>query len=127
MRNFIISLISLLIILCLWSGFSFYSKETTDSLQKQSHKLIVSSIRNEDWRAAEIDYRKLSRMWHKYRKTAVIFLDSKDINEIDSTMDKAHLYMQAKDVSNSTGEFSYLKDKFGFLYQNDKVSIANIF
>lgn len=127
MRNFIVALISLLIILSAWAVFSLYSEKLTSDLQEQSHKLITTSISNQDWVSAEVDYRQLSEMWQKYKRTASIFLDAKDINEIDSTMDKAYLYMQAKDVSNSTGEFSYLKDKFNFLYKNDTVSFANIF
>lgn len=126
MRNFIISLISLLIILCLWTGFSHYSSETTRELQTQTHKLIAS-IYNEDWVPAEKDYRQLLQIWDNYKKTASIFLDGKDLNEIDSTLDKAHLYMEAEDVSNSSGEFSYLKDKFRFLYTNDSLSLSNIF
>ena len=127
MRNFIISLVFLLIVVCVWAGFSVYSQKATDALQAQSQKLIAASIAKEDWDSAEADFRQLSKMWHKYRKTASIFLDSKDINEIDSTMDKAHLYMKAHDVSNSTGEFSYLKDKFRFLHHNDKVTLTNVF
>lgn len=127
MRNFMISLTCLLIVLCLWAGFAYYSGKTTGALQVQSDQLINSSIRNENWESAEDDYRQLSEMWHRYKRIASIFLDAKDINEIDSTMDKAHLYMEAKDISNSTGEFSYLKNKFRFLYQNDTVSLPNIF
>lgn len=127
MRNFIVSMISLLIVISLWVGFSVYSGKMTDALQTQSQKLITSSISREDWASAETDYRQLSELWHRYKKTASIFLDAKDINEIDSTMDKAYLYMKAQDVSNSTGEFSYLKDKFQFLYQNDTLSFSNVF
>ena len=127
MRNFIVSMISLLIVISLWAGFSVYSGKMTEALQTQSQKLITSSISREDWASAEADYRQLSELWHRYKKTASIFLDAKDINEIDSTMDKAYLYMEAQDVSNSTGEFSYLKDKFRFLYQNDTLSLSNVF
>ena len=127
MRNFIISLISILLVLCLWAGFSIYSSNMSESLQSQCQQLITASINKGDWASAEKDYNKLSEMWHDYRKTASVFLDSKDINEIDSTMDKAHLYMLAEDISNSSGEFSYLKDKFRFLHQNDTVTITNIF
>lgn len=127
MRNFIISLVSILLILCLWAGFSIYSAKMSDALQAQSQHLITSSINKGDWTSAESDYNKLRETWDEYRKAASVFLDSKDINEIDSTMDKAYLYMQAEDISNSSGEFSYLKDKFKFLHQNDSVSLANIF
>ena len=127
MRNFIVSLFSLLIILCLWGSFSLYSEKVTGDLQAQSQTLINTSISSEDWDSAETDYRQLSETWHKYKRTASFFLDAKDINEIDSTMDKAYLYMKAKDVSNSTAEFSYLKEKFRFMYQNDTLSLHNIF
>lgn len=127
MRNFIVSLIFITIVFCLWAGFSLYSSKMTDALQAQSQELIASSINKGDWDSAEEDYKQLSRMWHKYKKTASIFLDSKDINDIDSTMDKAYLYMKAEDISNSSGEFSYIKDKFKFLYTNDTLSFSNIF
>lgn len=127
MRNFIVSLICLVIILCLWCGFSLYSKNTTNALQSQTQTLITDSINRQDWESAEREYVHLLKTWEQYKKYASIFLDSKDINEIDSTLDKAHLYMKAEDVSNSTGEFSYLRDKFSFLYKNDSLSFSNIF
>ncbi len=127
MRNFIISTISLLVILCLWRGFSLYSYKTTHPRPVQAQELIVSSINKKDWDSAEENYRQLLQMWDKYKRKASLFLDSKDINEIDSTMGKAYLYMKAKDVSNSSGEFSYLKDKFKLLYTNDSILLSNIF
>jgi len=127
MRNFIISLVCLMIMLFSWTAFSIYSSKMTNTLQVQSHHLIYSSIEKGDWTSAYNDYNKLSETWHKYKKAAAIFLDSKDINEIDSTMDKAYLYMKAEDISNSSGEFSYLKDKFKFIHQNDSITFTNIF
>lgn len=127
MRNFIISLICLLVTLCSWTAFSVYSAKTTDVLQAQSHHLVYSSINNGDWTSAEKDYLRLSKTWNKYKSAAVFFLDSREINEIECTMDKAYLYMKAQDISNSSGEFSSLKDKFKFLHQNDSVTLSNIF
>ena len=127
MRNFIISLICTLAVLAAWGGFHSYSAEMTDDLQAKSNELIFSSIEKEDWISAEEDYMELSQLWHRYRRPASVFLDARDINEIDSIMDKAYLYMKAEDVSNSSGEFCYLKDKFKALSESDTVSLANIF
>ena len=127
MRNFIVSLIAILIVLCVWTCFSIYSSGMSDKLQAQTAQLVTASINKGDWVSAEKEYRQLYGMWKQYRKAASVFLDSRDINEIDSTMDKAYLYMQAEDISNSSGEFSYLGDKFKFLHQNDTVTFANIF
>ncbi len=127
MRNFIVSLIAILIVLCVWTCFSIYSSGMSDKLQAQTSQLVSTSINKGDWVSAEKEYRQLHGMWKQYRKAASVFLDSRDINEIDSTMDKAYLYMQAEDISNSSGEFSYLGDKFKFLHQNDTVTFANIF
>lgn len=127
MRNFLISLICLLIVLLLWTGFFMYSHKMSTLLQTQSDTLVYGAINKGDWESASADYATLLRTWHQYRITASLFLDAKDINEIDSTMDKAHLYMKAHDISNSSGEFSYLKDKFKFIHQNETPNLSNIF
>ena len=127
MRNFIISLICLLILIFTWIGFSFYSSNAIAMIQEQTDVLISDSIRAADWTSAETEYGKLCSMWNQYKKAGSIFLDTRDINEIDSVLEKAYFYMKAHDISNSSGEFSYLKDKFGFIHQNETITFSNIF
>lgn len=126
MRNFLASLICLSIILSIWGVFTVYSGNMSEALQAQSEKLISGPVQENNWTSAENEYNKLNELWTSYKKHAAIFLDSKEINEIDCTLGKAHLYLKAEDVSNSTGEFSYLKDKFKALHKNDTVTFSNI-
>ncbi len=127
MRNFIISLICISVLLCSWTAFAIYSNKTLHDCQIISSKMINDSIPNEQWDAADKDFKQLIKVWNKYKPAAHFFLDSKDINEIDCTLKKAHLYMHAYDISNSTGEIAYVRDKFKMLYNNDSPTIFNIF
>lgn len=127
MRNFVISLICLCVLLGIWGCFSVYSSRISEEMQLQSEVLIEEAIKQSDWNAAEEDFRKLSAMWDEYKIPASFFIDLKDINEIDCTLSKAHLYIEAEDISNSSGEISYLKDKFKLLHRNDSLLLTNIF
>lgn len=70
--------------------------------------------------------KKLDDDWHKYKKTALLFLDTQTINEIDYSLARAEKYVKSEDVSNSSGELNSMIEQLTFLKQNDEVTFANI-
>ena len=69
---------------------------------------------------------ELSKLWHKYRSKALLFLETSEINEIDYCLAKSEKYIKAEDVSNSSGELNSLAEQLIFMYEQEKINLANI-
>ena len=65
--------------------------------------------------------------WHEYRKGALFFLDTQEVNDADSTFAKTLMYIKAKDVSNGSGELLALKEQLKFLHENEKNQLCKHF
>lgn len=126
MRNFLISLSFIFIITVIWVGFNSYSAHMTEKCTAMANSLTTQSIPQGDWDNAEREFLDLRETWNKYKKIAFYFIDLKEINEIDGTMSKTHLYIKAHDISNSNGEIAYLKDKINATHQSDTIILHNI-
>lgn len=61
------------------------------------------------------------------QKEGCFFLDTQTINEIDYSMAKSVKYVEAKDVSNASGELSAMLEQLTFLCSNDEVNWGNVF
>ena len=127
MRSFIISIVSLLILMVIGIGYSIYSDKELHSYISEIEENIIISVENEDWQAADNDFAKLSRDWHKYKKIAAFFLQTDAINDTDYSIARAKYYIKSKDVSNASGELSCLKEQLTFLHFNETISPQNIF
>ena len=127
MRNFIISLISLALIVSICYGFHMYSDAKTKAYDKAIETLITEYVNENRWDEASEHFQMMQDDWNKYKHTASFFLDSSSINHIDSTFKKIHYYISADDRSNASGELAYLKGLFAALHKNESVTLENIF
>ena len=83
-------------------------------------------MEDEQWEESKQLIKNLSEDWHKYKKVALLFLDTRAVNEIDYTLARSVKYVKAEDVSNSSGELNAMIEQLKFLKKNDEVSAANI-
>lgn len=127
MRNFIISLICIMFVFSAWLGFSSFSSYCSQQCISHAGKLISVYISSEDWDGASSQMDLLMESWDDYKKVAYFFLDAREINEIESALNKTSLYIEAHDISNSNGEISYLTEKIRYLHQSDLLLLHNIF
>ena len=67
-----------------------------------------------------------SDRWHEYRKKALLFLETEEVNEIDYCLAKSEKYIKAEDVSNSSGELNSLAEQIIFMYEKQDINAANI-
>ena len=126
MRNFVISLVCIIVIICVWACFTSYSSRLSSECISYADALVNEAIQEGDWTAAETIYSNMLDSWDRYKDIAYFFLDARDINEIDCILGKILLYMEAEDVSNSNGEISYLKNKIAAFHQSDTLRLRNI-
>lgn len=127
MRNFIISLLCLAALIGVWAVFDSYSSSKISSYTETLQQDLITAVENEYWDSAYTQIQELSRDWHQYKKYAAFFLDTQTINEVDYSIAKAQYYIKAKDVSNSSGELSCLKEQLTFLEYNESIAPDNIF
>lgn len=126
MRDLIISILAVALLIGTWLVFFDYSSDNIDSYTHTIKKEILPAVEDEQWEESKLLIKNLSEDWHKYKKVALLFLDTRAVNEIDYTLARSVKYVKAEDVSNSSGELNAMIEQLKFLKKNDEVSAANI-
>ena len=127
MRDLITATAAVLLLIAAWLIFFSYSEENLKEYTADIEEVILPFVEQENWEDACKQIEQLNLDWHQYKKTALFFLDTETINEIDYCLAKSIKYIKAKDVSNSSGELNSMIEQFTFLSSNDKVNLSNIF
>ena len=126
MRDLIISIVAVALLIGTWLVFFDYSSDNIDSYTYIIKKEILPALEAEQWEESKQLIKSLNKDWHKYKKVALLFLDTQTVNEIDYTLARSIKYVKAEDVSNSSGELNAMIEQLKFLKKNDEVSAANI-
>ena len=126
MRDLIISIMAVVLLIGTWLIFFDYSSDNIDSYTYSLKKEIIPAVEAEQWEESKQLMKNLDKDWHKYKKVALLFLDTQTVNEIDYSLARAIKYVKAEDVSNSSGELNSMIEQLTFLKKNDEVSAANI-
>lgn len=126
MRDLIISIVAVALLIGTWLVFFDYSSDNIDSYTYTIKKEILPAVEAEQWEESKQLIKSLNKDWHKYKKVALLFLDTQAVNEIDYTLARSIKYVKAEDVSNSSGELNAMIEQLKFLKKNDEVSAANI-
>lgn len=127
MRNFVVSVICLGALIAAWAAFDSYSADKINSYKETLQQEVIKLAEAEEWDEACSIFQQFSEDWERYKKIAAFFLDTQTINEADYSIAKSQYYLQAKDVSNSTGELSCLRKQLTFLEYNETLAAENIF
>ena len=121
MRDLIVSVAIVAVLVVSWLFFDSYSDKTVSS--------VSATIRNEIIPAVEAEHWDLSRLMSGGTlgpvaglpgDVALIFISSEELLEIDQCMAKAIKYIEAEDVSNSSGELNALAEQLDFLVAREK-------
>ncbi len=127
MKDLLISLGIVGLLLAAWITFSCYSERQIEDFSQFIDTDIMSAVEASDWKEADEKSLALKENWQQYRKSALFFLDTHMINEIDCSLAKALKYTEAEDVSNASGEFHALATQLKFLSSGEAVTWGNIF
>lgn len=126
MRSLLISILSLSVLIGGWTIFYFYSEETLEQIIDRCETSIMPAVEEEQWDLAYSEFKEEYEKWHEYRKKALFFLDTEEINDTDGAFAKTLMYIKAEDVSNGSGELLALKEQLKFLHENEGIGIENI-
>ena len=126
MKNLIISIAAVALLIGTWLVFFNYSSDNINSYTHSIKKEILPAVEDQRWEESKDLMKSLNKDWNKKKKTALLFLDTRTVNEIDYSLARAIKYVEAEDVSNASGELNSIIEQLSFLKKNDEVSAANI-
>ena len=126
MRALIISTISLLFIVCIWGIFYHYSNDTLQGMIFSCQNDIMPAIEKEDWDTASHHAEQQYQTWCDYRQNALYLLETDSLNKTEEGFVKTLMYIQAKDLSNSSGELLALQKQLTYLHQRESITLKNI-
>lgn len=127
MKALITSIISLGLVIGIWGAYYHYSTTLLNDMVKVCEDEIIPAMKDSNWDLAKDKIKTQYKNWHKYRKAALFFLDTGDVNNTDSAFARALEYVDEEDASNGRGEVLSLKEQLSALKENEKISLANIF
>ena len=127
MRDLIVSVAIVAILVVSWLFFDSYSDKTVSSVSATIRNEIIPAVEAEHWDLSRLMSVELWDRWQDYQDVALIFISSEELLEIDQCMAKAIKYIEAEDVSNSSGELNALAEQLDFLVAREKINLENIF
>lgn len=127
MRDLIVSVVIILVLIGGWLFFDSYSDNTVSSMADDIRRELIPSVESENWSESLAKAESIWDEWCDYKGKALLFLGSDELLEIDQCMAKALKYIQARDVSNSSGELNALAQQLDFLIAREKINAENIF
>ncbi len=126
MRDLIISAAIMIVLIGSWLIFDSYSEEQLADFSSILEE-IIPAVEDGDWDESLSMISDFSDRWHEYRKKALLFLETEEVNEIDYCLAKSEKYIKAEDISNSSGELNSLAEQIIFMYEKQDINAANIF
>lgn len=127
MRDLIVSVAIVAVLVVSWLFFDSYSDKTVSSVSATIRNEIIPAVEAERWDLSRLMSGELWDRWQDYQDVALIFISSEELLEIDQCMAKAIKYIEAEDVSNSSGELNALAEQLDFLVAREKINLENIF
>jgi len=126
MRDLVISVVAVSLLLGIWCFFDAYSDKVLDDCVLIISGEVLPAAEESRWNDCSAAADELNTRWKKYRRTAMLFLGTEKINEIDYALAKSMKYIYARDISNSSGELDALMQQMIFLGSNEKLNWTNI-
>lgn len=126
MRDLIISAAIMMVLIGSWLIFDNYSEKQLVDFSSSIIEEIIPAVEAGDWDESLSMISGFSDRWHEYRKKALLFLETEEVNEIDYCLAKSEKYIKAEDVSNSSGELNSLAEQIIFMYEKQDINAANI-
>ena len=127
MRDLIVSVAIVAVLVVSWLFFDSYSDKAVSSVSATIRNEIIPAVEAEHWDLSRLMSVELWDRWQDYQDVALIFISSEELLEIDQCMAKAIKYVEAEDVSNSSGELNALAEQLDFLVAREKINLENIF
>lgn len=121
---------SVIILTAIIIGMSIYTQWllNRDALKlEQTIDKIETNAKMEDWVQAEINVEKVNDLWTEVKKTWSALIDHQEIDNIDVTLSRLQMLVQAKEVPLSLSEAAALSKYIGHIPDKERLSFENLF
>jgi hypothetical protein len=126
MRSLLIASAVVIVMIGGWLIFNSYSNNAVENLIDRIEDEIIPEIEAENWDNSKDLIDEFKSDWHKYKEPALLFLNTDELCEIDYSIARAEKYIDAKDVSNSTGELNSIAEEMRFIISKEHINVENI-
>lgn len=109
---------------------SIYTQRTLsrDSLRmEQSIDEIENSVKSEKWAQAETGIGTIKTIWKDVKGTWSALIDHQEIDNIDVTLSRLQMLVQAQEKPSSLSEAAALKKYIGHIPAKEKLGLENLF
>lgn len=127
MKMLIISLIFLLMMIGVWIWYHFTSIEPMTDYYNENLQDLSKIIEKEQWEKADEDILTYLDKWEDVKNIWVYFIDQKDLDNIESSMNKVHVYIKNKEKVHAQAELEHMMVLFGIIKDNECLVIQNVF
>jgi len=120
---------SLILLTALIIGMSIFAQQL---LYKESYKLeqiideIEKNVEIMDWDQAETGIEEVNGIWSKVKETWAALIDHQEIDNIDITLSRLKMLVQAKDLASSLSEAEALKNYIGHIPKKEQLDLGNL-
>ena len=121
---------SLIILTALIIGMSLFTQWllNRDSLRLvQTIEEIEKSAKIEEWDQAQTNLKKVNDIWSEVKGTWSALIDHQEIDNIDVTLSRLEMLVQAKEVPSSLSEAAALRKYIGHIPAKEKLDFENLF
>ncbi|MBE7027596.1 MAG: DUF4363 family protein [Ruminococcaceae bacterium] len=125
MKTFIVSLITLFIIISSITAYVFFLKFTLDDIMNYLEK-ISSASENEDWNKVSLSYNTLSDKWHNKIKLLEAFTSHNKTDAISQYILEIKNHIDNHDKKQLKVVIDKLRLNLKFLYDDELPTLENI-
>lgn len=121
---------SLIILTAFIIGMSVFTQWllNRDSLRLgQPIEEIEKSVEIKEWAQAETNIKKVNTIWSDVKGTWSALIDHQEIDNIDVTLSRLQMLIQAKEMPSSLSEAAALRKYIGHIPAKEKLSFENLF
>ncbi|AFK85054.1 MULTISPECIES: DUF4363 family protein [Thermoanaerobacterium] len=120
----LITTITVLIILVDIASYN-YLYSSSNNMEKKL-ETIEQNIKSEKWMNAKANADDLEKTWGKISSKWAILIEHREIDDIDMSLSKLKSFIDTKDKDLSLSELKTLKELYGHIPSNEKLTLENI-
>jgi len=111
-------------------GLSYYTLHAfRDTADQMGHEIknLESDISGGDWDGAANTVKLMQQDWDQHKQWWAVFIDHQEIDNIDTALARATIYIKAREKALAGGELAVLKLMLEHIPEKERINLKNIF
>ncbi|HOK49774.1 MAG TPA: DUF4363 family protein [Sedimentibacter sp.] len=111
----------------IWAWFYYVSVGPVTSFYRDNLPVLSDLVKDENWDRAMKDIKEYTDKWYEVKKLWMYFINQKDLDNIDSSLEQLNIYIENKEKILAQAELEHLIVLFRIIDENECLSLENIF